>query len=110
MEHSNKRMNDTTSRRCGVALFAALAIGVPHAVLAESLGEDGAQKMFERADGDGDGRLSRAEYAADVQARTDDESASAQGMPATEHQAEVLVRFEERDRNGDGYLSGDELQ
>lgn len=101
---------------CSALLFVALASGAwSVAVVA---GDDKAhdakgmsKEAFERADGDGDGRLNREDY----RSMKDEKSSSAtnesggEGLPATEHQSDAVRDFDDLDSDGDDHVSADEL-
>ncbi|HMM76290.1 MAG TPA: EF-hand domain-containing protein [Gammaproteobacteria bacterium] len=96
-------------------LAVSLLAGAPLA-LADSPAAQSGETMLQGADRDGDGRLSRSEY--DAMMRNHEETAgnhgattppAGEGVPATEHQANVIANFEKRDRDGDGYVTAEEL-
>ena len=107
---------------------AALAIGVCMAMLAIAQPTPAQQwrstgEYLRRIDGDGDGRVSQAEYVAwmsygfEAMDRNRDgvlqpaEQPGGRGKPLTraEHHANLLERFRKQDANRDGHLSAKEL-
>lgn len=89
-------------------LAASLIAGAPLALADSKSAPDGAT-MLQGADRDGDGRLSRSEYDAMSPAHGATTPPAGEGVPATEHQATVIDNFEKRDRDGDGFVSAEEL-
>ena len=94
-------------------VLASLTLAVPISAPANDQQQRDEAAMFKQADRDGDGRLNRDEYAQMLSGQGADASAagegSGEGLPATPHQATVLAPFEDRDRNGDGYIGADEI-
>lgn len=112
MQHPDERTSrPDPRRRWAVALGLASCVALaPFTWAGDHATGHGADKgAFTAADRDGDGRLSRDEY--DQMSRNTGATAppAGEGVPATEHQANVLSKFEDRDRDGDGYISGDEF-
>jgi len=90
-------------------LAAALVAGAPFAIAGTFNETGGNGNMMQGADRDGDGRLNRDEY--DTMSRNHGATSppAGEGVPATEHQANVIDKFETRDRDGDGYVTAEEL-
>jgi hypothetical protein len=116
MQQSDTRPSIPVPRRWALALGIASCVGLAplswageHDATHGDAMHGGDKRSFTSADRDGDGRLSRDEY--DQMSRNAGASAppAGEGVPATEHQANVLAKFEDRDRDGDGYISADEF-
>lgn len=112
MQHPYERTSIPDPRhRWAVALGLASCVALAPLSWAgdHEAGHSADKGSFTAADRDGDGRLSRDEY--DEMSRNAGATTppAGEGVPATEHQANVLAKFEERDRDGDGYISADEF-
>ena len=113
MQHPNTPKSMLEPRRWALALGVASCVAfAPLSWAGDHDGDSthgGDKGSFTSADRDRDGRLSRDEY--DQMSRNDGATTppAGEGVPATEHQANVLAKFEDRDRDGDGYISADEF-
>lgn len=103
-------MKSTARQLCAAAL-ATLCLGAAHAQDAPAK-PSGPPQAFQDADKNHDGKLDEEEFRTYTGAHEAHGATSEQpgeGMPATEHQAQVLRNFKSEDLNGDGYISPDEL-
>ena len=92
---------------CGVLLIGAA--GASRAEHHEGGAAEPDVGHFKQFDADGDGKLSRQEYDAMLSGHGDSGAAATDGMPATAHQADVLVDFKDLDSDGDGFLNAEEI-
>jgi hypothetical protein len=97
-----------------LAAFLCLAAGgglagAPATPTAGRGGDDDATARYRKADTDGDGRISRAEFQASVRERKN-YWAIGETAANTEQTSATPELFAALDRNGDGYLTKQELE